>query len=720
MNKRSVSAALLLLFLAFHISLFSAPARQISIGTGNTELVLLAGKDGRLYQLHYGAASPAGKPRQSASRDDEAYPQYGNGFLHEPALRVTHADGNTSTDLRYVSHTAADDPARAGVTHTRIELADPAYPGFRVALNYRAYAAENIIEQWAEITNNEPGAITLSRYASAALVAKSTAYHLTQIHGAYMREASLAEERLAPGIKILDTKLGVRAHQFRAPNFILSLDGPAREETGRVIGGALAWSGNFQFAFEIDNANRLRALCGINPFASEYILAPGDTFATPALLHTFSTEGRGGMSRNFHRWARAHGIRDGAKPRPVLLNNWEATHCDFDENKLISLFEGAREVGADLFLLDDGWFGNKYPRDNDRAGLGDWEVCRKKLPNGLTHLADAAIARGVAFGIWLEPEMVNPASELFEKHPDWVITQPKRELTYGRNQLILDLTRPEVRAFERSIIDNTLAPNPGITYVKWDCNRYVTQPGSSHLPAGRQSHLLIDYQHHLYDLMRHMAEKYPGVMAMLCSGGSGRVDYGAMRHFHSFWPSDNTDPHQRVFIQWGFSQFFPSNTLSAHVTNMGKKPLKFAIDVALSGAFGIDRDISRWTPAERAQVAAASKLYREHIRPITADGDLYRLASPYDQPRAVLEYVSQDRAAALVFIYNLGEVAYPAIKPLGLDPAKTYRVREINLAPGATSRLKPYAADGATLMRDGFAAPLRRSLESAIIEITAE
>ena len=346
----------------------------------------------------------------------------------------------------------------------------------------------------------------------------------------------------------------------------------------------------------------------------------------------------------------------------------------------------------------------------------------RKLPHGLSFLADAAKQRGFGFGIWLEPEMTNPASDLYEQHPDWVITQPKRELLFGRNQLVLDLTRPEVQAFERQIIDGTLQPNPGIGYVKWDCNRYITQPGSSHLPPDQQQHLLIDYQWALYGLMQHFATTYPNVMAMLCSGGSGRTDYAALHYFHTFWPSDNTDPAQRIFIQWGFSHFFPAQTIAAHVTDMGHKPLKLALDVALTGALGIDRDVARWTPEERAQVAAAVKVYHERIRALTAQGDLYRLESPYDGKRAALDYVSEDRAHAAVFVYQLGETTFGPVKPRGLDPAKRYRVTEINLAPGTRSRLgvNNQVLSGATLMADGFVSPLRRALESAVIELTAE
>jgi alpha-galactosidase len=374
-----------------------------------------------------------------------------------------------------------------------------------------------------------------------------------------------------------------------------------------------------------------------------------------------------------------------------------------------------------LFLLDDGWFGNKHPRDNDKAGLGDWDVNHKKLPQGLSYLATEANKRQVKFGIWIEPEMVNPASELYEKHPDWVITQPNRELIFGRNQLILDLTRPAVKDFAWHVVDQTLA-NKGIEYVKWDCNRFVTQPGSSYLKPEHQQHLLIDYQWALYDIMKRMAEKYPNIMAMACAGGSGRVDYGALKYFHSFWPSDNTDALQRIYIQWGFSHFFPANTISAHVTDMGKRPIKFATDVALSGAFGVDRDVEKMTEEEKKTTAMATVLYKQQLREIVSKGDLYRLESPYENPRAALSYVSQDRSVGVVFIYQLRESVVGPVKLSGLDPNKNYRLEEVNLPEGKNSRLSlnKQVTSGAKLMEEGLQSPLRRALESAVIILTEQ
>ena len=594
----------------------------------------------------------------------------------------------------------------------------PHYPFF-VTLSFKAYRDEDVIEQWAEIRHDEAGPVTLYRYASSAPLLRGREYWLTQFHGDYKREATLAEERLTPGIKVLDSKIGVRATRFRLPSLLVSLGGPAEEERGEVVGGSLAWSGSFQLALDVNHRNRLRAVCGINPHGSQYQLVAGRTFTTPAMLWTYSRAGKGQVSRNFHRWARKYGIRDGDKPRPVLLNNWEATHMNFDEAKIVSLFDGAAEIGIELFLLDDGWFGNKHPRDNDRAGLGDWQVNQRKLPHGLSHLADEAKERGLEFGIWLEPEMVNPQSDLYEKHPDWAIGQPFREPELSRNQLVLDLTRPEALAHARRAIDDTLGPNPGISYVKWDANRYVTQPGSTYLPPEQQSHLLVDYNFALYDLMRHFATEYPNMMGMECAGGGGRAEYGALRYFHSFWPSDNTDPRSRVFIQWGFGHFFPANTISAHVTRMGRRPLKFACDVALSGAFGVDMDLGRTTADERKTLAAAVKLYKERLRDVVAQGDLYRLESPDDGPRAALDYVSPDRSRAVLFVYQLKDNDTKPVKPRGLDPAKRYTVREVNLPAEAASQLAGHetVVDGGALMRDGLVPPCRKEFDSAVIEL---
>lgn len=731
-NRRRLEGALTLPALIFLSSLATGPGAEagftpgstnavITIATAHSALNLWVASDQRLYQLGYGAAdAPVVIPEKTPVRELEFYPPAGNGFILEPALQATHADGNTSTDLIFVkqSETVADKNIRL----TRIELKDGFYPFF-VTLCFKAYQQQDVIEQWAEIRHDESRPVTLYRFASTGLVVpKADEYWLTQLHGDWADEAQLVEEKLTSGIKVLDSKIGVRALQFRTPSFLIALDHQAEEERGRVLGGSLEWSGSFQLAFEVDMKNRLRALGGINPFGSQYRLVPEKTFVTPGLLWSWSDQGKGQVSRNFHRWARLYGMRDGDKPRPVLLNNWEATGFNFNEARIVALFDGARSLGADTFLLDDGWFGNRHPRNDDKAGLGDWQVNTNKLPHGLSYLAEEAKKRGVDFGIWIEPEMVNPVSDLFEQHPDWAIGQPHRQPILGRNQRVLDLSRPEVREFSWKVIQDTLGGNPGIRYVKWDCNCYVTQPGSSWLGPEEQTHLLIDYQHSLYEIMGRMVTNYPHVMAMLCSGGAGRADYGALKYFHSFWPSDNTDPARRVFIQWGFSHFFPAGALADHVTRMGHRPLKFTLDVAMSGALGLDLDVSKLTTEERKMIAHAVSLYKRDLREVVPPGDLYRLESPYHGPRAALCFVAPDRSRAVLFIYQLKAGEGDAVKLAGLDPQKRYRVHEVNLPEGAPSQLalEGKEIEGSVLMGDGLVPPVRSEYTSAAIELRGE
>jgi alpha-galactosidase len=422
------------------------------------------------------------------------------------------------------------------------------------------------------------------------------------------------------------------------------------------------------------------------------------------------------MSRKFHNWARSFGIRDGHQPRTVLLNNWEATGFDFDFNRIVSLFDPAREIGAELFLLDDGWFGNKFPRVNDHAGLGDWQANRRRLPDGLAPLAAEAVKRDLRFGVWMEPEMVNPRSELFGQHPDWVIRQPKRKLELQRNQLVLDLTRPEVQAFEFSAISNILSA-PGVTYAKWDCNRYLTQPGSPWLAPDRQSDLWIDYVEALHALMHKTAAAFPQTELMLCSGGGGRVDYGALQNFHEFWPSDNTDPVFRVPLQWDYSYFFPVMAIASHVTHWGHRPMHFACTVAMSARFGMDLDLVKLPAQDKAICAGAIGAYKR-IRDVTQLGDLYRLEDPHGTARGALNFVSPDGSRAVVFVFQLKDGPAEPVRPQGLDPARNYTLRELNPAPGRP----PLPAEGRTLtgaewMRDGIAPSCRNAVEACAMEL---
>jgi alpha-galactosidase len=680
----------------------------ISLKTSSLTLDFAVGDDGRLYQRAIGA----GGEKERLQRTEEAYPQAGDGYVLEPALQVVHADGNTSTALLCDGVERTPEPGDRELV--RIKLRDPAYP-FNAALCFRVHRDRDVIEQWTEILHHEAGVVKLERMASTSLLLMPKNLELMHFYGDWADEMNPVSEKLTPGTKVLDSKIGVRAHQFRNPSFVLSLDGPAKEDSGRVLGGSLAWSGSFQYAFD-HSGRRVRALCGLNPFASAYYLEPGKTFSTPVMIWVWSSAGLGEMSRKLHGWARQFGFRDGNVPRAVLLNNWEATGFDFDFNRIAGLYEPAKQLGVELFLLDDGWFGNQHPRINDKAGLGDWEPNRQRLPSGLAPLAEAAVKSGLRFGIWLEPEMVNPKSELFEQHPDWVIRQPKRELELQRNQLTLDLTRPEVQQFEWKVLQDVLSV-PGISYAKWDCNRYLTQPGSPWLAPDRQSHLWIDYVRALYAMMDRTATTFPKMELMLCSGGGGRVDYGALRYFHEFWPSDNTDPVRRVTMQWDYSYFFPAMTLCSHVTHWGARPMHFACSVAMSARFGMDLDLAKLPAADKAICAGAISAYKR-IRAVTHLGELYRLERPHEAARGALNFVSPDRSRAVVFVFQLKDGPVQPVRPQGLEPARHYVIHELNPAPGrAALPQEGKVFTGEVLMRDGLTPSCAKSLEACVIEL---
>ena len=669
--------AILSLFFC-QLSVSAQAGRQIIIETQNAALVYSVGSNQRINQSYLGKKlPPADYPSLRGGR--EVYLTAGMENQSEPAIRLVHADGNPSLELAYVSHRQEQNE---NITTTDILLKDPVYP-VEVVLHVTAYRAEDVIKTWTDIRHKEKKPVMLTQYASSLLHFNADQYWLTQFYGDWAREANMGEERLTNGIKILESKLGTRTNYYQTQTFMVSLNQPSTETDGELVAGSLAWTGNFRYTFEVDKSHGLRVLSGINPYASEYYLAPGETFTTPEFVFTYSANGKGQASRNLHRWVRNHALLDGNAPRMTLLNNWEATHTNFNETRLTELFDEAQKLGVDLFLLDDGWFGNKFPRNDDKAGLGDWQEDRAKLPSGIGYLVKEAEKRGVKFGIWLEPEMVNPKSELYEKHPDWILKVPNRPEHYGRNQLVLDLANPKVQDFVFGIVDGLMTRYPGISFIKWDCNRSMTNAYSPYLKE-KQSHLFIAYTCGFYKVMERVRAKYPRLPIMLCAGGGGRTDYGALKYFTEFWPSDNTDGLERIFIQWGYSYFFPSNTITAHVTSMGKgQSLKFRTDVAMMGKMGYDIRTNNFTPQELQFSNEAVKTYNR-IRDVIWKGDLYRLVSPYEQARAVLLYVSPGKDRAILFNYHTTsrrKDLFTRVPLQGLDPAKNYRIREINLFP---------------------------------------
>lgn len=703
--------------------------KTIRVSTDNTDMILQVNNNGRLYMVYLGdkllnAADAdkldwrmnTGSDGSVSTRGHEAYMASGGEDFFEPALAVTHADGDKTTYLYYKdSQTRAID----GGTETIIHLADKKYP-LEVTLHYAAYNRQNVIKAWSEIVHHEKSDITLWKYASTMLYFNEPSYFLTNYHSDWAREAQPVTQKLTYGKKIIDTKLGTRAAMYMQPFFELGINAPARECDGKVMLGTIGWTGNFRCTFEVDNVGGLRVIPGINPYASDYKLKAGENFVTPEFIFTLSDDGIGEATRNLHDWARLYQLKDGKEDRMTLLNNWESTAFDFDQDKLAGVMDDAARLGVDMFLLDDGWFANKYPRNNDTTGLGDWEPNTVKLPQGIAGLTAAAKKAGVKFGIWIEPEMVSPKSQLYEKHPDWVITQPGRDIYYYRNQLVLDLANPKVQDYVFGVADKILSDNPDVAYFKWDCNSPITNIRSPYL-KDKQGNLYVDYVRGLYNVLKRLEAKYPHVPMMLCSGGGARCDYEALKYFTEFWCSDNTDPFERIYIQWNMSKFFPVKAMASHVTDWNKKAsMKFRVDMASMCKLGFDIDVHNLSDADFNLCKQAVANYNR-LKPVILDGEMYRLVSPYEGNHAAVNYVSEDKTHAVLFAYDL----HPRYKePLfnvklqGLDPSLVYSVKEINMPEGQKAETRTYTGD--YLMKIGLPVLTASEGTSHVLELTAE
>jgi alpha-galactosidase len=700
----------------------------IPVESSHNAVVLQVDAKGQLCAIYFGARlSNTAEYQQvpAAYRQTEdysevtnaAYTAAGTKSLAEPAIAVTHADGNNGLDLRYVSHKKTS--VSADVDEISVLLKDPVYP-FEVTLYYKVYKATDVIEQWSVIRHQEKGNVTLQKFASANLYLKASAYWLRQYHGDWAKEMQPEESQLTHGIKTLDSKLGTRANLFQPPVFMVSLDQPATEDQGSVLYGSVEWSGNFRVDLELDHLDNLRIIAGINNYASPYILKSNTVFETPPFLYTFSNKGKGDASRKLQSWARNYKVLNGKGERLTLLNNWEATNFNFDEPVLKELLKDTKNLGVDLFLLDDGWFGNKFPRNSDHAGLGDWQENRSKLPNGIAALDSMAQLNGVKFGIWIEPEMVNPQSELNTKHPDWVLRQPGREEHYFRHQLVLDLSNPKVQDFVFGMVDSLFIKAPKLSYIKWDCNAVIYNAWSAY-QGRQQSQFYVEYVRGLYKVLARVRAKYPLVPMMLCSGGGGRVDYNALQYFTEYWPSDNTDPLERIFIQWENSYFYPAITSANHVTDWGKQPIKFRVDVAMMGKLGFDIVVKDLKEKERLFCKEAIDNYNA-LKDVIWQGDQYRLADPNEGNIAAVMYVDEKKTGGVLFNYlvnyRYGAGSKFPVKLKGLDPAKKYRLTEINLYPGEAAAIADNTVlTGEFLMNIGFNPQLDVKRTSVVIRI---
>jgi alpha-galactosidase len=726
-----------LVFYLGTISAFSQSREFIEVATNNQTVIFSASKNENVIFQYWGdrlnrlsdfkRIGFKGQPDTDQNIAPQIYPAYGGRFYLNPALRLTHSDGVLTTELVYAS--SEKKTLDENRVETIIHLKDKLYPVF-VDIHFIAYQKENIICQSVMVLNEEKKSVSIENIASSYIPLHAQSYYLTHFHGTWAAEMQMKEEKLTPGIKIIESKKEVRATQSENPSFLLSLNGPAQENTGEVYGGSLAWSGNFALSFEFDESGFLNILGGMNPFASTYHLQPKQKLQTPEMVLTYSSKGKGQVSRNFHDWSRKYALQHGDKIRPIILNSWEGAYFNFDEKTLTGMMDHAADFGIEMFVLDDGWFGNKYPRNGDNAGLGDWQVNKKKLPHGIGYLADYAVSKGLKFGIWIEPEMVNPESELAKKHPEWVVKSGKRDILPMRNQWLLDLTNPQVQDFVFNTFDQVVSMSPNISYIKWDANRHVDNVGSDYLPKENQTHFWHDYVQGLYRVYDRIRAKYPDIEIQLCSSGGGRLDFGALKYHDEFWASDNTNPLNRIFIQYGSNTFFPAIATAAHVSTSPNHqtgmmlPLKFRFDVAMSGRLGMELQPKDIVGEDYEFAKNAIKDYKL-IRPIVQFGDLYRLISPYDENGwTSLMYVAKDKKQAVFFAYSLkyhDRTTFFENKLNGLDPDKNYKITELNLKPGHHSfngDVKVFSGD--YLMKAGLGVNIGNPFDSSVLLIEEE
>ncbi|MCR5560786.1 MAG: alpha-galactosidase [Bacteroidales bacterium] len=664
--------------------------KVIAVETARTQLLLQVDKKGVVRTVHYGA--PTGDPAQFLSYRSgynhnfgapDAYPAAGGRFNGQEALHVAYPDGNQNTELYYTGHDVA---SRDGKQVTTVHLKDYV-TALEVDLVYEACRDEDVILMHSVIRNGGKKPVQLRNFASASLRLEADSYELTHFHGGWADEMQAERTLLTHDTKLLESRRGTQNTQGNNPSFVLSLGHPFSETDGPTIAGALAWSGNFRISFELDQSNQLNIVSGISPFASAYPLAAGKSFTTPEMVYTWSADGAGEASRNLHRWARKYAVWKGGEVNPTLLNSWEGAYFSFNTETLLRMIDDAAAMGLEMFVLDDGWFGLEHPRNSDKAGLGDWELNTNKLPEGIDYVASYAHSKGLKFGIWIEPEMVNPDSNLAQAHPDWIVQSPGREIHQSRNQWILDLSNPAVQDFVFGVFDRTVALSKNIDYVKWDCNRRVMSFGSPCL-GEQQDRFFVEYIQGLYSVCERMRAKYPDIIVQCCSAGGSRVDYGSMRWFNEVWTSDNTDAISRTRIQWGTSLVYPACVMAAHVSAVPNHqtgnvtPLKFRFDVASSGRLGMELQPRNLTEEERALADRCIRSYKGY-RDLVFGGDLYRLASPYDGDYYSLMYVSPDKRRAVVFCYCLRmqnpSARSHAFRLQGLDPALKYRVAEQNV-----------------------------------------
>lgn len=593
---------------------------------------------------------------------------YGGLDLRSPSFAAEFADGTRSVDLAVAGHRVSGD-------ELIVELTDRVYP-LSVQLHYRVRADCDVIERWLVARNTgETDDISLRSCLSADVALPEAGTRVSYLHGAWGGETRLDAVPLPSGRFELDGRGGYTSHRAR-PWFALD-DGHATETAGAVWSASLAWTGSWRLAVERGGDGALHAGIGMHDLDFDYRLSPGESLQTPRVALLYSAAGFGDSSRRWHDYARRHLLRK-LPPRPVLYNSWEATAFDVSLDGQTELARRAARIGVELFVVDDGWF---VGRTSDHAGLGDWRPDQQKLPGGLDPLISRVRELGMSFGLWVEPEMVNADSELYREHPDWVYHFPTRPRSERRHQLVLNLARDDVADFVYSTLDGLLRAHD-ISFIKWDFNRPIADAGWPDEPHGNPQRLWVGHVENLYSILERLRAAYPDVLIEACAGGGGRIDLGMIGRTDQVWISDNTDPYDRVELQYGYSQAYPPETMVSWVTdevshiNGRSSSLEYRFHVSMAGVLGIGADLTGWTEQDFTTAAGLVAQYKDW-REIIQHGRQYRIGTvpATDGVRAV-QYVADDGARSIIFLYahgrSFGENSV-RVMPAGLDPDRSYR-----------------------------------------------
>jgi len=707
------------------------PARNVwIISLANSQYALGLGREKGLVHVWWGAKLPLGDfasgavaPLPATSgfvelAERSELPLWGGAHQIEPALKVRFADGVRDLRLVYASHEIS------GENELVIRLNDPHYP-LSVKVHYRAHPQFDLIERWAVLENTGKEPIDMEQALSAA-------WHLPfhehwtfrYLSGAWGAETQVHDTELQQGKFQIESRRGATSHQFN-PWFAVRPTGDRAEELGEVWFGSLGWSGSWKIAAEVTYNGHLQVLGGIHDFDFSWRLEPGESFSTPQFVGGYSARGMGGASRNLaaYQLAAVLPAAQAGQQRPIIYNSWYATEFDVNVEQQIALAQKAKTLGVELFVMDDGWFGQ---RNSGRAGLGDWTPNPAKFPQGLKPLTDAVHEMGLKFGLWVEPEMVNPDSDLYRAHPDWVFNFPNRPGTLKRNQLMLNFARREVRDHIFQVLDRLLSEN-AIDFVKWDMNRHITEAGWMEAAPEHQREVTVRHVLAVYEMFDRLRARHPNVLWETCSGGGARVDLGILRRTDQAWTSDNTDAIDRLKIQEGYTHAFAAKTMVNWVTdnpdgiNKRSTPLAFRFHVAMTGTLGVGGNLLKWSEEEMTEARFWIETYKS-VRPLVQDGNLHRLRSPRESVYSAVEYITPDRSAAVVFAFLQSSTMGRPMPPLrleGLSAETIYRVEAI-VPPKVASPLVSFKASGATLMAHGIALKLRGDYASAIVRLTLE